>query len=413
MGRPTALWGRNATMSTETLSQARPHINVGTVGSPRHGKTTLSNAIVARQKWLHGDKAPKKAIDDHPSLWRRHPHEPAFCEYESARRHYAHVDSLTTDNLILGLVEVDAAILVVAADEGPMPAIRETLLLLARLGIHLVVFLNKIDLVEGPDLLDLAELVTRELLQQCALPGDEVPIIRGSARTALWGQGEDREASRCVDELMGVLDTFPSPQPLDERPFLMAIEDVASARYRGPDGGAQSGWAGVGRIERGTVRVGDEVETVGLGRVVRQATVIGLEMFQKPLKEARAGDVIAVRLGGIDRADLQRGQVLASPGSITAHTTFEASVKMSRTEEGGRPWPFFSGGSLHFLFRTTAVTGRLILPQGVEMLGPGDNLLVTIELCGDSPIALDVGLRFAIRESGHGVGIGLVTKVLQ
>jgi elongation factor Tu len=301
---------------------------------------------------------------------------------------------------------MDGAILVVAANDGPMPQTREHLLLARQVNVpYIVVFMNKIDTVDDPELLDLVELELRELLSKYEFPGDKTPIIRGSALPVMLSGGKDDAAGKCIDELMAALDSYiPDPVREEDKPFLMSIEDVFSIKGRGT--------VGTGRIERGKVKVGDEVEIVGLTKQSRKTVVTGVEMFNKTLEYGMAGDNVGVLLRGIERTDLERGQVLAKPGSITPHTKFEADVYVLSKEEGGRHTPFFSGYRPQFYFRTTDVTGNVTLPQGVEMCMPGDNVHITVELIAESPIAMDEGLRFAIREGGRTVGSGVVTKIL-
>jgi elongation factor Tu len=309
--------------------------------------------------------------------------------------------------MITGAAQMDGAILVVAANDGPMPQTREHLLLARQVNVpYIVVFLNKVDTVDDPELLELVELELRELLSKYEFPGDEIPIIRGSALPAMQSIGKDDAACKCIDDLMNALDTYiPTPQREEDKPFLMSIEDVFSIKGRGT--------VGTGRIERGKVKIGDEVEIVGLMKAPRKTTVTGVEMFNKSLEYGMAGDNVGVLLRGIERTDLERGQVLAKPGSITPHTKFEANVYVLSKDEGGRHTPFFSGYRPQFYFRTTDVTGTATLPEGVEMCMPGDNIKMTVELLPDSPIAMDEGLRFAIREGGRTVGSGVVTKILQ
>jgi elongation factor Tu len=308
--------------------------------------------------------------------------------------------------MITGAAQMDGAILVVAANDGPMPQTREHLLLARQVNVpYIVVFMNKIDTVDDPELLDLVELELRELLSKYEFPGDKTPIVRGSALPVMLSAGKDDAAGKCIDELMAALDSYiPDPVREEDKPFLMSIEDVFSIKGRGT--------VGTGRIERGKVKVGDEVEIVGLTKASRKTVVTGVEMFNKTLEYGMAGDNVGVLLRGIERTDLERGQVLAKPGSITPHTKFEADVYVLSKEEGGRHTPFFSGYRPQFYFRTTDVTGNVTLPQGVEMCMPGDNVKMTVELIAESPIAMDEGLRFAIREGGRTVGSGVVTKIL-
>jgi elongation factor Tu len=303
---------------------------------------------------------------------------------------------------------MDGAILVVAANDGPMPQTREHLLLARQVNVpYIVVFLNKIDTVDDPELLELVEMEMRELLSKYGFPGDQIPIVRGSSKPALDSQGKDDAANKCIDELMEALDNYiPDPKREEDKPFLMSIEDVFSIKGRGT--------VATGRIERGKVKVGDEVEIVGLMKAPRKTVVTGVEMFNKTLEYGMAGDNVGALLRGIERTEIERGQVLAKPGSITPHTKFEASIYVLTKEEGGRHTPFFTGYRPQFYFRTTDVTGTITLPEGMEMCMPGDNVpKITVELIPESPIAMDEGLRFAIREGGRTVGSGVVTKILQ
>ncbi|MFM7152281.1 MAG: elongation factor Tu, partial [Gemmataceae bacterium] len=333
----------------------------------------------------------------------------AHVEYETPNRHYAHIDcpghADYIKNMITGAAQMDGAILVVAANDGPMPQTREHLLLARQVGVpRIVVYLNKVDTVDDPELLELVEMEIRDLLKKYEFPGDEVPIVRGNS-LAVMQNPKDDGAGKCIDELMKALDSYiPTPERAEDKPFLMSIEDVFSIKGRGT--------VGTGRIERGKVKVGDEVEIVGLMKAAKKTTVTGVEMFQKTLEYGMAGDNVGVLLRGIERTDLERGQVLAKPGSITPHTKFEANVYVLTKEEGGRHTPFFTGYRPQFYFRTTDVTGTATLPEGVEMCMPGDNIKMTVELLPESPIAMDEGLRFAIREGGRTVGSGVVTKIL-
>jgi elongation factor Tu len=403
-------------MAKEVFARTKPHVNVGTIGHIDHGKTTLTAAIVARQ----GHKNSVEAIKDYATIAKGGTVRSAdktvtiavaHVEYETPNRHYAHIDcpghADYIKNMITGAAQMDGAILVVAADDGPMPQTREHLLLARQVNVpSIVVFLNKCDLVDDPELLDLVELELRELLTKYEFPGEKTPIIRGNARAAYDSRGKDDAACKCIDDLMAALDSFiPDPKREEDKPFLMSIEDVFSIKGRGT--------VGTGRIERGKVKVGDEVEIVGLMKAPRKTTVTGVEMFNKTLEFGMAGDNVGVLLRGIERTDLERGQVLAKPNSITPHTKFEANIYVLSKEEGGRHTPFFSGYRPQFYFRTTDVTGSIALPQGVEMCMPGDNVKVTVELIAEMPIAMDEGLRFAVREGGKTVGSGVVTKILQ
>jgi elongation factor Tu len=402
-------------MAKEVFARTKPHVNVGTIGHIDHGKTTLTAAIVARQAFKN--KVAK--FKDYKEIAKGGTERDdlktvtiavAHVEYETPARHYAHIDcpghADYIKNMITGAAQMDGAILVVAANDGPMPQTREHLLLARQVGVpRIVVFLNKIDTVDDPELLELVEMELRELLTKYEFPGDEIPIIRGSSLPVMLSVGKDDAAGKCIDDLMNALDNYiPTPERAEDKPFLMSIEDVFSIKGRGT--------VGTGRIERGKVKVGDEVEIIGLMKAPKKTVVTGVEMFQKTLEFGMAGDNVGILLRGIERADLERGQVLAKPGSITPHTKFEASVYILSKEEGGRHTPFFSGYRPQFYFRTTDVTGTVTLPQGVEMCMPGDNVNITVELIADSPIAMDEGLRFAIREGGRTVGSGVVTKIL-
>ncbi len=400
-------------MAKETFQRTKPHVNVGTIGHIDHGKTTLTAAIVARQSVKFGGKAKSYADiakggtvrDENKTVTIAVAH----VEYETPNRHYAHIDcpghADFIKNMITGAAQMDGAILVVAANDGPMPQTREHILLARQVGVpRIVVFLNKIDTVDDPELLELVEMELRELLSKYEFPGDEVPIIRGRADMAYKNPSDDK-ACKCIDDLMQALDSYiPLPERLVDKPFLMSIEDVFSIKGRGT--------VGTGRIERGKCKVGDEVEIIGLAKESKKTVVTGVEMFQKTLEEGLAGDNVGVLLRGIERDGLERGQVLAKPGSITPHTHFEGQVYVLSKEEGGRHTPFFTGYKPQFYFRTTDVTGSVALPTGVEMCMPGDNVKVTVQLLPEMPIAMDDGLRFAIREGGRTVGSGVVTKIL-
>jgi elongation factor Tu len=404
-------------MAKEVFARTKPHVNVGTIGHIDHGKTTLTAAIVMRQAVRF--PKPGQKVKTYKEIAKGGTERDelktvtiavAHVEYESPKRHYAHIDcpghADYIKNMITGAAQMDGAILVVAANDGPMPQTREHLLLARQVGVpRIVVFLNKIDTVDDPELLELVELELRELLTKYEFPGDEIPIIRGSSLPVMLSAGKDEKASECIDKLIEALDSYiPDPVREEDKPFLMSIEDVFSIKGRGT--------VGTGRIERGVVKVGDEVEIVGLMKQPRKTVVTGVEMFQKTLERGIAGDNVGVLLRGIERDQLERGQVLAKPASITPHTKFEASVYILSKEEGGRHTPFFSGYRPQFYFRTTDVTGAVTLPQGVEMCMPGDNVNITVQLIEDSPIAMDDGLRFAIREGGRTVGSGVVTKIL-
>jgi len=396
-------------MSKQKYERKKPHVNVGTIGHIDHGKTTLTAAIT---RYLAEKKAaeyvPFEEIDKAPEERERGiTIATAHVEYETANRHYAHVDcpghADYIKNMITGAAQMDGAILVVGADDGPMPQTREHILLARQVGVPaVVVFLNKCDMVDDPELIELVELELRELLSKYEFPGDEIPIIKGSALEAL-NNPTDPEKTACIQELLDALDSYiPEPERDIDKPFLMPIEDVFSISGRGT--------VVTGRVERGIVKVGDTVEIIGL-HPTQKTVCTGLEMFHKLLDEGRAGDNIGVLLRGIKRDEVERGQVLAKPGSITPHTKFEAEVYILTKEEGGRHTPFFAGYRPQFYFRTTDVTGVVQLPEGVEMVMPGDNVRFTVDLI--QPIAMEEGLRFAVREGGRTVGAGVVTKVLE
>jgi elongation factor Tu len=396
-------------MGKEKFERTKPHLNVGTMGHIDHGKTTLTAAIT---KVLAQDnpKVEFTAFDDIDNA----PEERergitiaiAHVEYETPNRHYAHVDmpghADYVKNMITGAAQVDGAILVVSAADGPMPQTREHVLLARQVGVpYIVVFLNKIDQVDDPELLDLVELEVRDLLTEYEFPGDEIPVVKGSALKALEGDDEVDKAS--ILELMEAVDTYiPEPTREIDKPFQMPIEDVFSITGRGT--------VVTGRVEQGELEVGTEVEIVGI-RDTQKTTVTGVEMFRKLLDSARAGDNVGLLLRGINKDDVERGQVITVPGAITPHTEFEAQVYVLTKEEGGRHNPFFPGYRPQFYFRTTDVTGAVTLPEGTEMVMPGDNTEMTVQLI--APIAMDEGLRFAIREGGRTVGAGRVTKIIQ
>jgi elongation factor Tu len=396
-------------MAKARFERTKPHVNVGTIGHIDHGKTTLTAAItkvLAEKKLAHF--VPFDQIDKAPEERERGiTINTAHVEYETAKRHYAHVDcpghADYIKNMITGAAQMDGAIIVVAASEGPMPQTREHILLARQVGVPaIVVFMNKVDMVEDAELLDLVELEMRELLSKYEFPGDDTPIIRGSALKALEGdKGELGEPA--IMQLMDAVDSFiPEPKRDIDRAFLMSVEDVFTISGRGT--------VATGRIERGKVKVGEEVEIVGIKATVK-TVVTGVEMFRKVLDEGVAGDNVGCLLRGVKREDIERGQVLAQPGSITPHTKYEAEVYVLKKEEGGRHTPFFNGYRPQFYFRTTDVTGSVALPEGVEMVMPGDNTRMVVELL--TPIAMDEGLRFAVREGGRTVGAGVVTKILQ
>jgi elongation factor Tu len=407
-------------MAKGVFERKKPHVNVGTIGHIDHGKTTLTAAILARQGYKNGLRDIKSYADVAKGGTVRDANKTvtiavSHVEYETANRHYAHIDcpghADYIKNMITGAAQMDGAILVVAANDGPMPQTKEHLLLARQVGVpRIVVFLNKIDTVDDPELLELVELELRELLSKYEFPGDEIPIIRGQANIAYNSPG-DAAACKPIDELMNALDTYiPTPVRAEDQPFLMSIEDVFSIEGRGT--------VGTGRIEKGIVKVGDEVEIIGLMPKPRKTTVTGVEMFQKTLDKGIAGDNVGVLLRGLSRTDLERGQVLAKPGSITPHTKFNAQIYVLTKEEGGRHTPFFKGYRPQFYFRTTDVTGavtelKALDGNAAEMCMPGDTVKVRIELIAEQPIAMENGLRFAIREGGRTVGSGVVTEIIE
>jgi len=398
-------------MAKAKFERTKPHVNVGTIGHVDHGKTTLTAAIT-KVLALKGEAEFRAfdSIDNAPEERARGiTIAIAHVEYETDKRHYAHVDcpghADYIKNMITGAAQMDGAILVVAAPDGPMPQTREHILLARQVEVPaLVVFLNKVDMMEDEELLELVELELRELLSSQEFPGDEIPIIRGSGLKALESASTDTNAPeyKCIIDLMNAVDDYiPTPaRPLD-KPFLMPVEDVFGIKGRGT--------VVTGRIERGIVKVGEEIEIIGIVET-RKTTVTGVEMFKKLLDEGQAGDNVGCLLRGVERDDVQRGQVLAKPGSIKPHTKVEAQVYVLSKEEGGRHTPFFNGYRPQFYVRTTDVTGAIGLPEGVEMVMPGDNILMTIELI--QPVAIEEGLRFAIREGGRTVGAGVVTKII-
>ncbi len=402
-------------MARDIFLRTKPHVNVGTIGHIDHGKTTLAAAISARQAHRFGGEAMGYDGIARGGIVRDASKivtiTAGHVQYETANRHYAHVDcpghADYIKNMITGAAQMDGAILVVAADDGPMPQTREHILLARQVGVpSIVVFLNKVDKVEDPDLLELVELELRELLGRYDFPGDRIPFVRGNALAALRSEGKDDVACKCIDDLMDALDTFiPTPMREEDRPFLMSIEKVCTIEGRGT--------VATGRIDRGTVRANDPVEIVGLTPTSRRTVAISVETFGQVLERGIAGDNVGVLLRNVDRDEVRRGQVLARPGSITPRTRFEAQVYVLSKDEGGRHTPFFSGYRPQFYFRTTDVTGTVTLPDGVDMGMPGDTLSFTVELVADKPIAMDEGLRFAFREGGRTVGSGTVTKVLR
>jgi len=403
-------------MAKAVFERTKPHINVGTIGHIDHGKTTLTAAITMRLAHKAGGGNIKRFedIDNAPEEKERGVTiNTAHVEYETVNRHYAHVDcpghADYIKNMITGAAQMDGAILVVAAGDGPMPQTREHILLARQVNVpKIVVFLNKVDQVDDPELIDLVELEIRDLLNKYEFPGDDIPIIKGSALAAMESEGKDDEACKCVDELMEAVDEyFPLPERDVDKPFLMPVEDVFSIKGRGT--------VGTGRVERGKVHTGEEIEIVGLAKETRKTVVTGVEMFNKTLNEGQAGDNIGVLLRGVEKKELERGQVVAAPGSITPHTKFQAEVYVLTKEEGGRHTPFFAGYKPQFYFRTTDVTGSVLAlmsreGKSAEMCMPGDNIAMEVEII--APIAMEEGLRFAIREGGRTVGAGVVTKIL-
>jgi elongation factor Tu len=398
-------------MAKETFVRTKPHVNVGTIGHIDHGKSTLTAAIVARSAFKRKTKAKSyaeitkggtvRSTDKTVTIAASH------VEYESDKRHYAHVDcpghADYIKNMITGAAQMDGAILVVSAADGPMPQTREHVLLARQVQVpSVVVFLNKVDLVDDEELLMLVEEEIRDLLKKYDFPGDTVPIIRGQSKAALEGGPDNDANNKCIDELLAALDSYiPEPKRAIDKPFQMCIEDVFSIEGRGT--------VVTGRIEQGIVKVGEEVEIVGFKETVK-TTVTGVEMFQKTLDQGQAGDNVGALLRGVKKEDVERGQVLAKPGTIKPHTKFEAEVYVLTKEEGGRHKPFFKGYRPQFYFRTTDVTGTIELPEGVEMVMPGDNVHMNVELI--TPTAMEGPLRFAIREGGRTVGSGVVSKII-
>jgi elongation factor Tu len=397
-------------MAKPKFERTKPHVNVGTIGHIDHGKTTLTSAITrVLAKKGQADYIPFDDIDKAPEEKERGiTIATAHVEYETDNRHYAHVDcpghADYIKNMITGAAQMDGAILVVGADDGPMPQTREHILLARQVGVpHIVVFLNKVDMVEDEELIELVELEVRELLSKYEFPGDDIPIIRGSALKALESGDPEAPEAKCILELMEAVDsTVPVPERALEKPFLMPIEDVFTISGRGT--------VVTGRLERGVIKIGDDLELVGF-RPTQKTVCTGVEMFRKILDRGEAGDNIGVLLRGIKRDEVERGQVVAKPGSITPHTKFAAQVYVLTKEEGGRHTPFFPGYRPQFYFRTTDVTGIIKLPEGVEMVMPGDNIEMQGELI--TPVALEKELRFAIREGGRTVGAGVVTNVIE
>ncbi|MBT4551610.1 elongation factor Tu [bacterium] len=400
-------------MAKEKFNRSKPHLNIGTIGHVDHGKTTLTAAItkvLASKGWANFtaydqiDAAPEEKA-------RGITIATAHVEYETENRHYAHVDcpghADYIKNMITGAAQMDGAILVVSAADGPMPQTREHILLARQVNVpYIVVFMNKVDMVDDPELIDLVEMEVRELLSKYEFPGDDIPFVKGSALKALESKDDSKENAdaKCIWELMDAVDSYiPQPKREVDKPFLMPVEDVFSITGRGT--------VGTGRIERGKVKVGEAIEIVGMSDKTRKTTVTGVEMFRKLLDEGFAGDNVGILLRGIAKEDLERGVVLAKPGSITPHKKFKAEVYVLKKEEGGRHTPFFDGYRPQFYIRTTDVTGAIKLPDGVEMIMPGDNITIDVSLI--VPVACEEGLRFAIREGGRTIGAGVVTKIVE
>ena len=400
-------------MAKEKFDRSLPHVNIGTIGHVDHGKTTLTAAIT-KVLALEGDAEYQAydAIDKAPEEKERGiTINTAHVEYHTAKRHYAHVDcpghADYVKNMITGAAQMDGAILVVSAADGPMPQTREHILLSRQVGVpYIVVFMNKADQVDDEELLDLVEMEIRELLSSYDFPGDDVPVIRGSALNVLTCDSKDPNAPeyKCIHELMDAVDSYiPTPDRAADKPFIMPVEDVFSITGRGT--------VATGRVERGTVKVNDEVEIVGLSDEKKKSVVTGVEMFHKLLPQAEAGDNIGILLRGIDKKEIERGQVVCAPGSVHPHTKFKGQVYVLTEKEGGRSKPFFSGYRPQFYFRTTDVTGIIELPADVDMCRPGDNVVMDVNLI--TPIAMEKGLRFAIREGGRTVGSGVVTEIVE
>ncbi len=396
-------------MAKEKFERTKPHVNVGTIGHVDHGKTTLTAALtIVQGKKFGGEAKDYSAIDNAPEERERGiTISTAHVEYESETRHYAHVDcpghADYVKNMITGAAQMDGAILVCSAADGPMPQTREHILLSRQVGVpYIVVYLNKADMVDDEELIELVEMEVRELLDQYEFPGDDTPVIIGSALKAIEGdQSEIGEPS--IQRLIDAMDEYiPTPERDTDKPFLMPVEDIFSIQGRGT--------VATGRVETGVIKVGEEIEIVGI-RPTQKTTVTGVEMFRKLLDQGEAGDNVGILLRGTKREDIERGQVLAHPGTITPHTKFEAEVYVLSKDEGGRHTPFFNGYRPQFYFRTTDVTGACQLPEGIEMVMPGDNVQMTVELI--NPIAMDEGLRFAIREGGRTVGAGVVASIIE
>jgi elongation factor Tu len=400
-------------MAKAKYERTKPHVNIGTIGHVDHGKTTLTSAITKYSAMLGRGTARtwEEIMGDPEAVQRGVTISTSHQEYETENRHYAHVDcpghADYIKNMITGAAQMDGAILVVAASDGPMPQTREHILLARQVGVpYIIVFLNKTDQVDDPELIDLVEMEVRELLNKYGFPGDTTPVIKGSAFQAMEAADKgnpDAPELDCIKELLKALDEYiPTPKRAVEKPFLMPVEDVFTITGRGT--------VATGRVERGVVKMGDVVEIVGFG-ATKTTTITGVEMFRKLLDQAEAGDNVGLLLRGIEKKDIERGQVLAAPKTITPHTEFQAEVYVLKKEEGGRHKPFFNGYRPQFYFRTTDVTGTINLPEGVEMVMPGDNITMTVQLI--SPIALEEGLRFAIREGGKTVGSGVISKIIK
>ncbi len=393
-------------MAKGTFTRSKPHVNIGTIGHVDHGKTTTTSAIhFVLSKKGYAEALAIDAIDKAPEERERGVTiNISHSEYETDKRHYAHIDAPGhadyIKNMITGAAQMDGAILVVSAPDGPMPQTREHVLLARQVNVPaIVVYLNKTDMVSDPEILDLVEMEVRDLLSKYEYDGDNVPVIKGSSLKALEG---DADAEKAILELMDAVDAYvPDPVRETDKPFLMPVEDVFTISGRGT--------VSTGRVERGTVKVGEEVEVIGLGKETKKTTITGIEMFRKTLDEGQAGDNVGLLLRGIEKEDIERGQVIAKPGTVKPHTEFEAEIYVLKKEEGGRHSPFFKGYRPQFYIRTTDVTGEVTLPDGVEMVMPGDNIKIDAKLI--YPVALEEGLRFAIREGGKTVGAGVVTKV--
>ncbi|MCC6660746.1 MAG: elongation factor Tu [Phycisphaerales bacterium] len=400
-------------MAKGVFARTKPHVNVGTIGHIDHGKSTLTAAMSARSAVKHG-QTPKTYAEITKGGTVRDATKTvtiaaSHTEYETNNRHYAHVDcpghADFVKNMITGAAQMDGAILVVSAADGPMPQTREHVLLARQVGVpYIVVFMNKIDLVDDPDLLDLVELEVRELLKKYGFPGDDAPVIRGASGPALANPSDDK-ANKAIDDLFDAIDkNIPEPMRETDKPFLMSVEDVFSIKGRGT--------VATGRIERGIVKVNDPVEIVGIRKEPTKTVITGVEMFNKTLDEGRAGDNVGALLRGVEKDGIERGQVICKPGSIKPHTKFKGEVYVLTKEEGGRHTPFFSGYRPQFYFRTTDVTGGTKLVGGAEMCMPGDNIQMEIDL-GDKPVAMEKGLRFAVREGGRTIGSGVVTEIIE